>query len=161
MLFPTANQWSFVAMVIQPSHTTLYLIGQGGVVQSTNSVVTNDVEEFGVAWHIGNDFSSGVDDGSRVFPGSIAAVSVYLTALSSNQVVTLADVGLGITPPPPAVTLGIGRSLSTPGSLTLTWPQGTLLQATNVLGPWVTNSTATSPFTVKPAGPEMFYRIKD
>jgi len=161
LLFPTINQWNFVAMVIQPSQATIYLVGPGGIVQSTNNAVTNDTEEFGVAWHIGNDFSSGVDDGSRVFPGNIASVSVYTSALSSNQLVTLADVGLGITPPPPAVTLGIARSLSAPGSLTLTWSQGTLLQATNVLGPWVTNSTATSPFTVTPSGPETFYRVKN
>lgn len=160
LLFPTANQWSFVAMVIQPAQTTLYLIGADGVVQSTNNAVTNDTEEFGVAWHIGNDYSSGLNDGSRVFPGSISSVSVYASALSSNQIVTLADVGLGITPPPPAVTLNIAHSLGVPGSLTLTWSQGTLLQSTNVLGPWVPNSAATSPYTVTPSGPEMFYRVK-
>jgi hypothetical protein len=48
------------------------------------------------------------------------------------------------------------------GNLTLTWSQGALLQATNVTGPWVTNTTATSPYTIMPGtnGPQMFYRIQ-
>lgn len=47
------------------------------------------------------------------------------------------------------------------GNMTLTWSQGALLQATNLTGPWVTNTTATSPYTIIPAtnGPQMFYRI--
>jgi hypothetical protein len=46
-------------------------------------------------------------------------------------------------------------------SLNLTWPgNGMLLQATNVTGPWTTNTGATSPFVVIPAGPSMFYRIQ-
>jgi hypothetical protein len=46
-------------------------------------------------------------------------------------------------------------------TLTLSWPQGTLLQATNLLGPWVTNG-ATEPFSVQPMtnGPVMFYRVR-
>ncbi len=45
------------------------------------------------------------------------------------------------------------------GNLTLSWPQGTLLQATNLLGPWVTNS-ASSPYTVAATNTMMFYRIR-
>jgi hypothetical protein len=42
----------------------------------------------------------------------------------------------------------------------LNWTQGALLQATNLNGPWVTNTT-TPPYSVMPAtnGPQMFYRI--
>ncbi len=45
------------------------------------------------------------------------------------------------------------------GQLQLQWSQGTLLEATNILGPWTTNS-APSPFTVTPTGPQKYYRIK-
>lgn len=161
MLFPIANQWNFVAMVISPAQATLYLIATNGVVQSTNNVVTNDIEAFGVAWHIGNDAQLG-DNGTRTFPGSISSVSVYLTAMSSNQIVTLADLALGIIPPLSVPTLNIGPSLSVPGGLILNWSAGTLLQATNLTGPWVTN-TSLSPLTVVPAtnGPVMFYRVKE
>ena len=45
------------------------------------------------------------------------------------------------------------------GQFQLRWSQGTLLQSTNVLGPWTTNSSP-SPFTVIPSGPQMYYRIR-
>ena len=57
----------------------------------------------------------------------------------------------GNTPPP--VTLG--RT-----NLTLYWAQGALLESTNATGPWVTNATATSPFTIVPIGPRKFYRVQ-
>jgi hypothetical protein len=42
----------------------------------------------------------------------------------------------------------------------LSWPQGTLLQAPTVSGPWTTNN-ATSPYIVNPtAAPQMFYRVQ-
>jgi hypothetical protein len=46
-------------------------------------------------------------------------------------------------------------------TLTLYWPQGTLLQATNLRGLWLTNG-ATEPFKVQPRtnGPVMFYRVQ-
>ena len=40
----------------------------------------------------------------------------------------------------------------------LNWGTGTLLQTTNLLGPWETNSTA-SPFTIVPTNAQMFYRL--
>jgi Concanavalin A-like lectin/glucanases superfamily/Immunoglobulin I-set domain len=54
-------------------------------------------------------------------------------------------------------TLSLARS---GGSLTLTWSAGsTLLQATNVLGPWTTN-TATSPYTVPTTNAQSFFRVR-
>jgi hypothetical protein len=57
----------------------------------------------------------------------------------------------------PAVTLH-----STPlaaGQFQLQWPQGTLLQAPTVNGPWTTN-LSTSPYMVTPTAAQMFYRIQ-
>jgi hypothetical protein len=45
-------------------------------------------------------------------------------------------------------------------NLQLNWSQGLLLQATNVTGPWTTNISATSPFTVSPTAPQMYYRVR-
>ncbi len=45
-------------------------------------------------------------------------------------------------------------------TMTLMWPEGVLLQATNIIGPWTTNIGAASPFPVVPGGPQMFYQIK-
>jgi hypothetical protein len=44
--------------------------------------------------------------------------------------------------------------------LTLSWPNGgTLLGATNVAGPWTTNSCAITPFVVLPAQPQKYFRV--
>jgi hypothetical protein len=45
------------------------------------------------------------------------------------------------------------------GNLTLTWSSGSLVEATNVLGPWTTN-VATSPYTFAPTEPMKFYRLQ-
>lgn len=44
------------------------------------------------------------------------------------------------------------------GAVILNWPQGTLLQATNLMGPWTTNG-ASSPYTNPPVFSELFYRV--
>jgi hypothetical protein len=44
-------------------------------------------------------------------------------------------------------------------NVVLTWPQGTLLQATNLTGSWVTNP-ATSPSTVFTTNTQMFFRLQ-
>lgn len=43
-------------------------------------------------------------------------------------------------------------------SLTLNWPQGTLLQALTVNGPWTTNDAA-SPYITPMTGPQQYYRV--
>ncbi|MGC3957801.1 MAG: autotransporter-associated beta strand repeat-containing protein [Verrucomicrobiota bacterium] len=46
-------------------------------------------------------------------------------------------------------------------ALTLSWPAGwKLLEATNVVGPWITNNAATSPFVVSPTEPQKFFRLQ-
>jgi hypothetical protein len=45
--------------------------------------------------------------------------------------------------------------------LQLSWPAGgTLLEATNVTGPWTTNMAAMPPFSVTPSQPQKFYRVQ-
>ena len=56
-----------------------------------------------------------------------------------------------------SVTLGFGYSAH---SLTLSWSSGSLLQATNLAGPWVTNTTATSPFVVSPTNSQEFFKVQ-
>ena len=154
-LFPSAHQWCFVAMVIQPTQATIYLITTNGVQTATNAIA-HDSEAVGGAWRIGDDAdgSIGGNVGIRTFPGAIADVSVFLSALSGSQLTAIYQAG--VTPPqPPAVTLSIVPVAN--NSVTLTWPQGTLLEATNVTGPWITN-TATSPCTVGTTNVRMFFR---
>jgi hypothetical protein len=44
-------------------------------------------------------------------------------------------------------------------NLQVSWSMGTLLQATNLTGPWLTN-TGTSPITITPAAPRQFFRTR-
>jgi hypothetical protein len=46
------------------------------------------------------------------------------------------------------------------GEVALEWPFGTLLEATNVTGPWTTNSTATSRYTNTLSGQKKFFRAQ-
>lgn len=57
-------------------------------------------------------------------------------------------------------TLPLTVDLQPSGSnLQLNWSYGTLLEATNVAGPWIINN-ATSPYTVTPTEPQKFYRVQ-
>jgi len=57
-------------------------------------------------------------------------------------------------PSPVSISLQMNGS-----NLQLTWPQGTLLESSNVSGPWTTN-IATSPFIVSPTNAQRFYRLR-
>jgi autotransporter-associated beta strand protein len=59
----------------------------------------------------------------------------------------------------PAKTVTLGQTYSGTGnSMTLTWAQGNLLTATNILGPWTTNF-APSPLTVQTTNAAGFFRV--
>jgi hypothetical protein len=45
------------------------------------------------------------------------------------------------------------------GRVQLQWPQGTLLETTNLLSPWKTNF-APWPYTVTPTNAQKFYRVQ-
>ena len=128
-------------------------------VLDTVASVTNDFAPMALAQTnslvIGGEDRSNDGSGSATITsplmGYLADVRVYNYALSPDQVQSL------FNPSHPPVSLGWQFS---GGNLTLSWPNGTvLLQATNVTGPWITNS-APSPLTITPTGPRMFYRVK-
>jgi hypothetical protein len=55
--------------------------------------------------------------------------------------------------------LGVPISISPSApNIVVSWPLGTLLEATNILGPWTTNAV-TSPYTNAPTEPAKFYRV--
>jgi hypothetical protein len=104
--------------------------------------------------------------------GNIAygVATIYFAAASAGQTLTVTEYDLldymggnvGITAAtlarPEPINITFSRSGS---SLQLTWPYGTLLQATNVTGPWTVNGNALPPsYTVTPTGPQMFYRVQ-
>jgi poly(hydroxyalkanoate) depolymerase family esterase len=84
------------------------------------------------------------------FTGNLYDVRIYNSAASQTQVRNLAALS-----PPPLTNLVVGG-----GQMVLTWPWGTLLQATNLLGPW-TPVQAASPYTNSPIAPQQFFRISN
>ena len=141
--------WHLVAYVYSgvpnvASNGSLYV---DGVLKATNTVNTPAGNSLDV-WIGGSpDYGSG-----RLLAGSIAHAAIFARALSASQILALYDAGST----PPTVTLSLVPDGA--GSLTLTWPQGALLQSTNVTGPWVTN-TAASPYTVSPSNSQMYFKV--
>jgi predicted alpha-1,6-mannanase (GH76 family) len=76
----------------------------------------------------------------------------------ANAACNVAELQFFLPNPPPAPPY-LTNSWS--GSqMTLNWPNGgLLLEATNLTGPWTTNTTATPPFLITPNQPQEFYRV--
>jgi hypothetical protein len=137
------NQWSFVALVIDPTKAVLYLKNASG-----QAAATNAIPHYAQPW-AGELMLGGPD---RLFPsfnGKIDEVAIFNRALSAREIQDLYN---GVE----AVHLSIQ---SVGSNLVLTWPEGMLLESANVSGPWVTNN-ATSPYTFAPTGPKKFYRVQ-
>lgn len=143
LLIPT-DMWSYVAVSITPTSAILYLYNTNGLLSATN-VTTHNVMSWGGSQsliRIGTDNSI-----ARTFNGKIDEVAVFNRALSPAEILqaTGSAVSLNIVP--------VGSQLQ------ISWPFGTLLEATSLTEPWTTNS-ATSPYLVTPVGGAKFYRVQ-
>jgi len=102
-LFAPLGQWSFVAMTITPTNTTLYLyyVGNGATnLLKAVQVVTNGPEAFsgGKIWIGGDNYDNG-----RTFNGNIDEVAVFNRSLSESQVQSLFLTALGSTGAAPTI----------------------------------------------------------
>ena len=90
------------------------------------------------------------------FTGKIYDVRVYNYALSQSQIGAVVP---GLTPSFTSRQFIPGAG---GGQLVLSWPFGTLLQATNVAGPW-TPTGATSPYTniINVTVPDLFFKLSN
>jgi hypothetical protein len=144
------NQWSLVALAVSPTDATLYIINANGV-QSAVDTRNHDPAAFNAPECIGYYPL----EGGANFNGNIDEVAIFKSTLSSNQVYSLYESALGQNIVPPALTLTpVGNDSQ------VRWTGGVLLQATNLVGPWITNTAATSPYTVSPTNPQQFFRAK-
>ena len=146
------NQWSLLALSVEPTDATLYVVNSAGTNSWFNNTAMNAESWSGPA-RIGNDPYSV----TRTFNGYINEVTVFnrtLTGAELGQFYSAAVTAQAAVGP---LTLQLRQSGS---NLQLTWSRGSLLQATNLTGPWTTNTGAVSPFTVVPTGPQMFYRLQ-
>ena len=91
----------------------------------------------------------------RAFNGDIDEVAIFNKSFTSAQIAQLLSVATGTTVVPPVDPVPIVSINTSGASLQITWT-GTLLESTNLLGPWVVNN-GTSPLLVTPVG-QKFYR---
>jgi len=85
---------------------------------------------------------------------SVVVSNVAGSVTSTAAVLTVTPTGHEIV----KKTVSIASSAG--GSLTITWSQGVLLQATKLAGPWTKNTTAVSPFLVLPTNSEMYFKVQ-
>jgi hypothetical protein len=145
---PPPDQWSFVALVIQPSSATVYLINTNGLFSATNAL-SHPNQAFSGTGTIGTDTYAST---ARVFNGVMDEVAVFNRALTASQIQQLYANGHQL----PQVQLGFGFSNA---NLSLNWPQGTLQQSSNLTGPWLAVTNAAGTFTISPTNDSSFFRI--
>ena len=119
-----------------------------GVQQATNTVATPAGDSLDV-WIGGSpDYGTG-----RLVDGNIAHAAVFAKALKASQISALYSAASIV----PNVSVNVAPSGN--GSLTLSWSQGTLLQSTNLIGPWTINS-APSPYSIAPTNSQMYFKVR-
>jgi len=145
---PPANQWSFVAVVVQPADTVVYLLNTNEELSATN-IYPNPIRAFAGTGTIGTDAYASA---ARVFNGVLDEVAVFNYALTPAQIQQLYDYGYQL----PQVQVGLQKAGA---GLNLNWPQGTLFRSTNLSGPWSAVVNAASPLVVTPTNPAVFFRV--
>lgn len=147
------DQWSLVALAVSPTNATLYIINANGVQSAVHSY-PHPPATFNATGYIGTYPLEGAL-GNNNFNGYIDEVAIFNSTLSADQVSALYDSALGQSVVPPTLTI-------TPAGANteVRWTGGVLLQATSLLGPWITNSATTSPYAVNPTNPQQFFRAK-
>jgi hypothetical protein len=152
-LITPPGQWSFVALTIAPNQAVMYC-GTNGVLLAATNAIPHDVEAFN------GIICFGADSGSlpgRIFGGKMDEVAVFNSTLTPTQIQQLYATATTVSTLP---TVNLTIQWAGP-NLILGWPQGILLQAPTVHGPWTTNSAAVPPsYTVSPSGTQMFYRVQ-
>jgi hypothetical protein len=118
-----------------------------GVIAAYNNVAATPAGDTLDVW-IGGSPDYGT---ARLLRANIANAAIFGRALTAVQVQGLCN---GVYTGP--VILGVIRSES---GVVLDWPTGTLLQATNLAGPWITNASAVSPYPVPATNGVEFFRV--
>ena len=117
--------------------------GQGALNAATSSHLAVGARDSG-----GNSFGS-------YFTGEIYGVRIYDAALTEAQV------NYQLLPTAVSAPVFSSPPVLNGNQLVVTWTGGSLLQATNITGPW-TPTGATSPFTNNvTTHPQMFYRVSN
>lgn len=136
--------YTYTGVVNQANNGSLYV---DGTLVANNTITTTPPGDSFDVWIGGSpDYGTG-----RLLNAKIANAAIYSQALSANQVQEL-YAGMYAGP----LYLSATRSGS---SIVLAWPAGTLLQAPALSGPWTTNTTAVSPYTIPATNAEQFFKV--
>ena len=144
------NQWALVALVISPTNSAVYL-QYGSTLLSTNFPSTNPSGTFAGNSYIGYDTAGS----TRLWSGPIGDVMVFDQALSPTAINALY---YGILP---TITLTISPVVN--NQLTVTWSGGTLMESTNVLGPWTSvpgTANTSGSYGTKASNNVEFFRVQ-
>jgi hypothetical protein len=95
-LIPPSGQWSFVAMIVTPTNTSLFCYNAASQNSALNSV-TNAVQLWSSPATLGDDFYSAT--GARQFDGIIDEVAIFNRALDPTNINNLFTTGTGIKIP--------------------------------------------------------------
>jgi hypothetical protein len=141
-------------IVTTPLGTASFSFGDrcGGLSLSANGTAN------GILWEVGDDSNLRAYDAVN-FPTVLWTGSVGTYVKMTCPTIANGKVYLGTSS-----NLGVWGltdylySQTTGTNLVLNWASGTLLETTNLSGPWVTNS-AVSPFTVSPTNTQQFFRL--
>jgi autotransporter-associated beta strand protein len=86
-LFPVADQWNFVALVVEPTQATVYLDSGAGMQASVNTLAHGAATWSGVRF--GSD-----SYGGRDYKGSMDDVAVYASALPPDEIENIRKAGV-------------------------------------------------------------------
>jgi hypothetical protein len=81
-------QWNFVALVAEPTRSTLYRVDENGAIESAINTFPNEIEEFD-GWTL---IAGNQSDSYRFFRGYVSDVRIYDYSLSENEIRGLAEV---------------------------------------------------------------------
>jgi hypothetical protein len=147
-----------VSQTTMPSNTVSFGVGASG---------TGPLSCQWQAGAVGSGLYTNLVNGPQI--SGAASNSLTIANVTANwalayRVVVTNSFGSVTSAPAAILTVNIpaiGLQPNGAGGFVLTWSGGSLLQATNLLGPWSTNSGATSPFTNTPGPgvPQQFYRV--
>ncbi|HTR42225.1 MAG TPA: LamG-like jellyroll fold domain-containing protein [Pseudomonadales bacterium] len=139
--------YTYTGNTSQPNNGLLYV---DGALVASNTIATPPPGDNLDVW-IGGAPDYGTQ---RLLPAAnIAHVAIFNQSFTGAQVQGLYNGTYVLGPQLIQIAKASGNNI------VLNWQTGTLLQSTNILGPWTTNSTATSPYTIPATNKAAFFKL--